>query len=127
MMVLHIEHLTKAYSKGVCANDDVSLDVAAHEVVGLLGHNGAGKTTLVNQVIGLIRPTSGTITIDGKDAVANPAFARQACSLQPQSQSALGSVTPRQAIELMARIRGAGRPRARQRTAELLEALHLEP
>jgi ABC-2 type transport system ATP-binding protein len=125
-MVLRIEHLTKVYRKGVRANDDVSLSVAAGEVVGLLGHNGAGKTTLLNQVIGLTRPTAGSIRIDGVDVVADPARARQACSLQPQSHAPLDGVTPRQAIELMARIRGASRRRARERTTELIAGVDLE-
>jgi ABC-2 type transport system ATP-binding protein len=125
-MALRIEHLTKVYRKGVRANDDVSLDVAAGEVVGLLGTNGAGKTTLLHQVIGLARPTSGSIRIDGVDVVADPARARQACSLQPQSHAPLDGVTPRQAIEIMARIRGAGRRRARERTTELIAGLDLE-
>ncbi|HEX6684449.1 MAG TPA: ABC transporter ATP-binding protein [Candidatus Limnocylindrales bacterium] len=129
-MVLRIGHLTKVYgkgAKGVRANDDISLDVSAGEVVGLFGHNGAGKTTLLHQVIGLTMPTSGTISIDGKDVIADPAHARRACSIQPQTHASLGAVTPRQAIEMMARIRGAGRHRARQRTAELIAGLELEP
>ena len=124
-MMLRLEHLTKVYRKGVRANDDVSLDVAAGEVVGLLGNNGAGKTTLLNQVIGLARPTSGFIRIDGVDVVADPARARQTCSLQPQSHAPLDGVTPRQAIEIMARIRGASRRRARERTTELIAGLDL--
>lgn len=123
--VLAIEHLTKDYRKGARANDDVSLLVAAGEVFGLLGHNGAGKTTLLNQVIGIAKPTSGTIRIDGQDAVADPVMARNACSMQPQTQAPLDGVSPREAIELMARIRGADRRRAGKRTAELIEALDI--
>jgi ABC-2 type transport system ATP-binding protein len=126
-MVLQIRHLTKVYRKRVRANDGVSLDVSAGEVVGLLGHNGAGKTTLLNQVVGLSKPTSGTITIDGVDVVANPAHARRACSLQPQSHAPLDGVTPRQVIEIVARLRGASRARARQRTQELIDGLDLGP
>lgn len=125
-MLLEIENLTKVYRRGVRANDDVSMAVEAGQVLGLLGHNGAGKTTLLNQVVGLVKPTSGTIRIDGKDPVADPAMARRVCSLQPQSQAPLDGVTPRQAIEIMARIRGAGRRRAQQRAGELLAALELE-
>jgi ABC-2 type transport system ATP-binding protein len=123
--VLAIEHVTKVYRKGVRANDDVSLHVEAGEVFGLLGHNGAGKTTLLNQVIGIAKPTSGTIRLDGEDAVADPVMARNACSMQPQTQAPLDGVTPREAIELMARIRGADRQRAKRRTAELIEALDI--
>jgi ABC-2 type transport system ATP-binding protein len=125
-VLLRIDHLTKEYRRGVRANDDICLRVAAGEVLGLFGHNGAGKTTLLNQVIGLVRPTHGTIHINGRDAVADPVMARRTCSLQPQSHAPLDGVTPRQAIEMMARIRGAGHRRARQRTAELLAALDIE-
>ncbi|WP_158892212.1 ABC transporter ATP-binding protein [Amycolatopsis anabasis] len=123
--MLAIEHLSKVY-KSVRANDDISLRVRAGEVLGLLGHNGAGKTTLINQVAGLTAPTSGTITLDGFDAVAEPARARRVVSLMPQGHAPLAGVTPRQAIELLARIRGAGKRRARARTDELLAALDIE-
>lgn len=125
-MLLQIEHLTKDYNKGVRANNDISLEVDAGQVFGLLGHNGAGKSTLLNQVIGLAKPTAGSIRIDGMDAVADPAMARRVCSLQPQTQAPLDGLTPRQAIELMARIRGADRHRARKRAVELLLTLDLE-
>ncbi|HEX6194347.1 MAG TPA: ABC transporter ATP-binding protein [Jiangellaceae bacterium] len=124
--VLEIEHLTKDYRKGVRANDDITLQVGAGEVFGLLGHNGAGKTTLLNQVIGIAKPTSGTIRIDGRDAVADPVMARDACSMQPQTQAPLDGVSPREAIELMARLRGADRRRAKRRTAELIEVLDIQ-
>lgn len=123
--VLAIEHLTKIYGGKVRANDAISLDVASGEVFGLLGHNGAGKTTLLNQVIGLARPTTGSIRIDGREVVSDPDLARRLCSMQPQSQAPLDGVTPREAIELMARIRGATRRGARKRATELLDLLDL--
>ncbi|WP_129669450.1 ABC transporter ATP-binding protein [Phytoactinopolyspora endophytica] len=123
--VLEIEHVTKEYRKGLRANDDVSLQVSAGEVYGLLGHNGAGKTTLLNQVVGIAKPTAGGIRIGGKDAIAAPEMARRVCSLQPQAQAPLDGVSPREAIELMARIRGAARKRARRRADELIEALDI--
>ncbi|MFW6034166.1 MAG: ATP-binding cassette domain-containing protein, partial [bacterium] len=92
---LDIERLTKDYRNGVRANDDITFVVAAGEVFGLLGHNGAGKTTLLNQVVGIAKPTQGSIRIEGADAVADPAMARRACSMQPQSQAPLDGVTPR--------------------------------
>lgn len=125
-MLLEIEQLTKVYSKGVRANDGVSLVVEAGQVFGLLGHNGAGKTTLLNQVIGLAKPTAGSIRIDGCDVVGDPTSARTVCSYQPQALAPLDRLTPRQGIELTSRLRGATRQRARQRTAELLTALDIQ-
>src|SRR5699024_2690986 len=116
----------KVYRSGIRANDNISFDVEAGEVFGLLGHNGAGKTTLLNQVIGLARPTHGTIHIAGKDVVANPAAARRNCAFQAQSQAPIEGIPPRQAIELVARIRGASRRHARNRASELLKALDIE-
>jgi ABC-2 type transport system ATP-binding protein len=124
-MVLQVDGVTKVYRRGVRANDDLSLAVHAGEVLGLLGHNGAGKTTLLNQVAGVVRPTSGTITLDGRDAIADPAFARRVCSVQLQAQAPLTGVTPRQAIEIVGRIRGGGRQRVRQRAGLLLAALDI--
>src|SRR5213080_2110535 len=125
MPTLVVDHVTKQYRRGPLANDDVSLDVEAGEVFGLLGPNGAGKTTLIGQVIGLLRPTSGAITIDGVDVVASPAVARQKCSYQPQASVPIDNITPRQAIELAGRIRGSRRADVRQRADELLAALDL--
>jgi ABC-2 type transport system ATP-binding protein len=124
--VLHIDSLTKVYRRGTRANDGISLEVAAGEVLGLLGHNGAGKTTLLGQIVGLVRPTAGRITLLGRDPVADPAWARTACSFQPQAQAPLTGVTTRQAIEIVGRIRGGGRRAVRQRTADLLAALDIE-
>jgi ABC-2 type transport system ATP-binding protein len=125
-VLLEIEHLTKVYKKGVRANDDVCLAVDAGQVFGLLGHNGAGKTTLLNQVIGLAKPTAGSIRVAGRDVIDDPAAARTLCSYQPQALAPLDRLTPRQGIELTARLRGASKQRARQRAVELLAALDIE-
>ena len=66
--VLAVHGLHKRFGSGsrlVRANDGITMDVKAGEVVGVLGHNGAGKTTLVNQVVGLYRPHSGSIAVAG--------------------------------------------------------------
>jgi len=124
-VILQVERLAKVYPGGVRANEDISLHVDRGEVFGLLGPNGAGKTTLVSQVLGLAKPTSGTIHIDGVDVVQRPAVARRACSYQPQSSVPIRGLTPLQAIELVGRIRRLDRQEARRRTIELLETLEL--
>ena len=114
-MLLEIQDLSKTYRGGfrrrraVRANDGITLEVDAGQVFGLLGHNGAGKTTLVNQVVGLLEPDDGSIRIDGVDAIADPGYARQVCSLQPQAQLPINGLTPRQAIDLLGQLRGGDR------------------
>jgi ABC-2 type transport system ATP-binding protein len=125
MALLELEHVSKAYRGGVLANDDISLSVEAGEVFGLLGPNGAGKTTLVNQIIGLLAPTSGTIRVAGVDTVKNPGFARQTCSFQPQTQVPIEGMTPYQAIELAGRLRGGRADQVRATAMELIEAFEL--
>lgn len=125
MKLLEIEHITKSYRGGVLANDDISLSVETGEVYGLLGPNGAGKTTLVNQVIGLLAPTSGVIRLAGVDIVARPGYARQACSFQPQTQVPIDGMSPYQAIELAGRLRGGEARQVRHKAQELIEAFEL--
>ncbi|UZN03023.1 ABC transporter ATP-binding protein [Cellulomonas sp. S1-8] len=127
--VLRVRGLRKRYRgrRGVQANDGIDLDVPAGQVVGLLGHNGAGKTTLVHQVVGLVRPDAGTITVTGVDAVAHPDQARRLVSIQAQANVPISGLTPRRAVELVGRIRGATPADVRTRTAELLDALDLRP
>ncbi len=125
-MLLEVEGVTKRYRRSSTpANDGVSLRVEAGQVYGLLGHNGAGKTTLVNQVVGLLKPDSGSIWIAGRDAVANPSHARRVCSIQPQAQVPINGLTPRQAIETLGRLRGGDATLVRARADRLIETLEL--
>ncbi len=63
-VLLQLSGLTKAYP-GVVANDDVSFDIGRGEIHALLGENGAGKSTLVKMIYGLVRPDTGTLTLNG--------------------------------------------------------------
>ncbi|MFG1343349.1 ABC transporter ATP-binding protein [Xanthobacter autotrophicus DSM 431] len=62
--------------RGLLAVDGVDVDVATGSVHGIIGPNGAGKTTLFNLVSGLLQPTSGTLTLEGRDVTASPPYAR---------------------------------------------------
>ena len=95
------------------------------EIFGLLGPNGAGKSTLVQQVIGLLKPTAGSIHLGRFDLVAEPDRARQLCSYLPQAQVPIDSLRLREAIELSGRIRGARPANVRGRADELIETLQL--
>jgi ABC-2 type transport system ATP-binding protein len=122
----HATGVSKVYDNGrVRANDDITLQVRPGEVYGLLGPNGAGKSTLVRQVIGLLKPTGGRITLGPYDLVADPDAARQLCSYLPQAQMPIDSFRVREAIELTGRIRGGDGAAVRRRAAELIDALDI--
>ena len=74
--------LTKYYGE-IAAVRDVSLTVPAGALFGLVGANGAGKTTFLSMATGLLRPSTGTATIDGVDVWADPTAARGRIGLLP--------------------------------------------
>ena len=69
--LLSLQHVSYIYSPGTAyekvALDDVSLSLGKGEIVGLAGHTGSGKSTLIQLLNGLLKPTSGTVTFEGKD------------------------------------------------------------
>lgn len=70
MEVLTVRNLTKTYGKGdtaVTALKNVSFQVNKGEFIAIIGSSGSGKSTLMNLIGGIDRPSSGTVTIDGKD------------------------------------------------------------
>jgi ABC-type multidrug transport system ATPase subunit len=75
-MTLQIDSVTHRFRKQTVLRD-VSLAIQPGDCYGLLGHNGAGKTTLLRIALGLLKPASGRVTIDGFDAAA---FPREACA-----------------------------------------------
>lgn len=70
-VVISLDHVSYQYERGGNASkalDDVTFDIERGSFIGLIGRNGSGKTTLVKHLNGLIRPTQGTVTVDGLDA-----------------------------------------------------------
>ncbi|MEM4487436.1 MAG: ABC transporter ATP-binding protein [Desulfurococcaceae archaeon] len=82
--VIVAEKITKVYPNGVKANADVSLEVCSGETACIMGPNGAGKTTLVRQIMGLLKPTSGRITVLGFNPVERQEAIRRSVAYVPQ-------------------------------------------
>lgn len=119
------ENVTKTYDGEVFANDAITIEVEPGEVYGLLGPNGAGKTTFVKQVIGLLKPTSGSIRVGPYDLVEDPDVARQLCSYLPQAQMPIQSFKMHEAVHITGLIRGGPSDAVRERGDALIEALDL--
>jgi ABC-2 type transport system ATP-binding protein len=82
--ILVLKNLSKTYASGHQALKSVDLAIRRGEIFALLGPNGAGKTTLIGAVCGLVRPTGGTILVDGIDAMHDPRKVRARIGLVPQ-------------------------------------------
>ena len=82
--ILSISGLTKTYASGFEALKSVDLDIHAGEIFALLGPNGAGKTTLINIVCGIVRPSGGTVLVDGHDILSGWRATRSLIGLVPQ-------------------------------------------
>ena len=91
---LEVRSIAKSYDKRAVLHD-VSLDVHRGEVVGLLGPNGAGKTTCFYSVMGLVKPDSGLIFLDGEDITELPMYRRAILGLGylPQETSIFRGLT----------------------------------
>ena len=79
-----ISALTKIYSNGFKALNEINLEIKRGEIFALLGPNGAGKTTLINTICGIARLSSGKITVSGYDNIIQYRQARAAVGLVPQ-------------------------------------------
>ncbi len=82
--IVSIQNLTKTYASGLQALKPINLEINKGEIFALLGPNGAGKTTLINIVCGIVTPSSGKITVDGKDIQRDFRATRQIIGLVPQ-------------------------------------------
>ena len=82
--LISIQNLSKTYNESFQALKNVSLDINKGEIFALLGPNGAGKTTLINIICGLVRPSSGSVTVNGADIIKDYKVTRSQIGLVPQ-------------------------------------------
>jgi Cu-processing system ATP-binding protein len=104
--VAHWQRVTKRY-RDVTAVEDVSLQLQAGEVTALVGHNGAGKTTLIKLLLGLVRPSTGSVSIAGMDpAGRHGAQARRSIGFLPENVAFHGAMSGNELMAFYARLKG---------------------
>jgi|SRR5215217_934920 len=124
---LSVVSIAKSYDRKVVLRD-VSLGVERGEVVALLGPNGAGKTTCFYSVMGLVRPDSGRILLEGQDITRLPMYRRAILGLGylPQETSIFRGLTVSQNIMAALEVAERNRSVRRERLEQLLGEFHIE-
>jgi len=103
--MIQVQGLTKLYGTLV-AVDDLSFAVAPGEVLGLVGPNGAGKTTTLRSLVGIIRPTRGTISIGGRELERDPVEAKRQLAFMPDEPRLFEYLTVEEHLRFTARLYG---------------------
>jgi len=116
--MIEVDSLVKRYGDKI-AVDGLSLAVEAGEVFAFLGPNGAGKTTTIKVMAGLLRPTSGAVTVAGHDIVREPEAAKSRMAYVPDEPYLYDKLTGREFLHFVAELYGIGRAKADTRIAEL--------
>jgi ABC-2 type transport system ATP-binding protein len=119
-----IEHLSKKY-EDVTALDDLTLQVKKGELFGLLGPNGAGKTTTINILCGLVKPTTGTATVCGHDALKETAKVKDLIGVCTQETAIYPYLTGKENVEFFGNLYAMDKATLKARCNMLLTKMGL--
>ncbi len=125
MTHIEITNLTKKYGK-LEALSDFNLQIDQPQCVSILGPNGAGKTTLLKTLTNIIKPTSGSVTIDGISVSENPMLALQSVGTLIEQPEFYPYLTGMEVIEFAARVKGANRAKIKEELDHLSNLLSME-
>lgn len=123
--MLKIEHLTKVYKGGKKAVDDLSLEVAAGEIYGFIGHNGAGKTTTIKAAVGILDFEGGDIFIDGHSVKREPMACKAVTAYIPDNPDLYDHLTGIQYLNFVGDVFAVEGGLRRQRIAKYGDRLEL--
>jgi ABC-2 type transport system ATP-binding protein len=124
-LAVSVRDLVKHYGDCTEANRGISLEVRRGEVVAILGPNGAGKTTFLRQITTELRPTAGSVSVFGVDAVAQPDSAKRMMGITPQEAGLFEALTVREHFEFFARFKNLTKHEAREAAHEVIAELGL--
>ncbi len=122
--MLRTEHLTKSYGSTV-AIDDLSVDIPSGRV-GLVGANGAGKTTLFRLLLGLARPTAGSVEVGGRSVAEDPVGIRARIGYMPEHDCLPLDQSAADVVATLGELAGIPARAARQRASDMLDLVGLD-
>ena len=123
--MIAFRHLGKTYG-AFTAVRDLAFSVERGEVFGFLGPNGAGKTTTIRMLMGILVPSSGSVTIDGLDCQADRVELKRRVGYLPDNPIFYDYLRGREILQFVGEMHGHARREAERRTAALLEELALD-
>ena len=118
--VVVLEHLSKQFGSFTALND-LTLTLNAGQILGLIGPNGAGKTTAIKILVGLIRPTSGTATIDGVDCVRDSQRIKRLVGYMPDTFGSYDNMRVREYLDFFGAAFGIARRIRTKRIDEVMD------
>ena len=118
--MIEVKNITKKYGNFL-AVDNISFEIKDNEIVGFLGPNGAGKSTTMNMITGFIEPTSGNITINGKDISKEANKAKKMIGYMPESTPLYQELTVREFINYMADLKYVKRKEKKEKVDNILK------
>jgi ABC-2 type transport system ATP-binding protein len=124
MNAIEVDNLTKMFDDFTAVNH-LDFEVKKGEIFGFLGPNGAGKTTTIRMLTGIIKPSSGKVSIMGLDIRQDPIKAKQIMGVVPELSNAYTDLTAWNNLQFMAELYGVPGKDARQRAEELLRKFDL--
>lgn len=124
MSIIKTTNLSKRYDK-LIAVDNLNLEIKEGEVFGLLGPNGAGKTTMIHMLATLLKPSSGSATVNGFDITKQPGDVRRSIGIVFQEPSSDDILTGQENLKLHAMMYGVPRKLADERIKEVLNIVDL--
>ncbi|HFK5526886.1 ABC transporter ATP-binding protein [Elizabethkingia anophelis] len=125
MNTLSVNHLSLTYKNGFQAIKDISLEIG-NGMFGLLGPNGAGKSSLMKTIVGLQKPTSGSIVFNGVNVSEDPDYIKQNLGFLPQDFGVYPKVSAYDLLEHIALLKGiSNRTERKKQILNLLEKVNL--
>ena len=125
--MIEIKHVTKTFGSKT-AVDHIDLNIPAGEIVGFIGPNGAGKTTTFYMIVGIIKPDSGTVTLDGQDISGLPMYmrARAGIGYLPQEASIFRKMTVEENILAILEANNVPEKARYEKMNALVEEFHID-
>jgi ABC-2 type transport system ATP-binding protein len=123
--MIQFENVTRKYGNKVAVSD-LSLEIPAGQLFAFLGPNGAGKTTTIKMIVGLLRPSSGTIRLCGHDVTQDNSAANRLLGYVPDVPYLYDKLSGREFLQFIAEMYGMDKREAADKIAQQMDAFQLQ-